>query len=75
VPLEEKLKPSNKRLTGKEQVMQNSYKAMLVLMVSLILPLILSAAEEKKVKEKKEETSKIQVVPGFADEITITGFV
>lgn len=55
--------------------MQNSYKAMLVLMVSLILPLILSAAEEKKVKEKKEETSKIQVVPGFADEITITGFV
>jgi len=50
--------------------MRNLYRAILAFIVSLILPLTLSAAEEKK-----EEAPRIQVIPGFADKITITGFV
>ncbi len=50
--------------------MQTPYSSILAFLVSLILSLTISAAEEKK-----EETPKIQVIPGFADKITITGFV
>ncbi|HWP48022.1 MAG TPA: porin [Candidatus Limnocylindrales bacterium] len=55
--------------------MQTLYSSILAFLVSLILSLMVGAAEEKKVEEKKEETPKIQVIPGFADKITITGFV